>query len=89
MIRHIHRKAMSDSVPNVEPQIAKPDDPSVPAGADLVFICDVLHHVPNRSEWLKKLHSQMSSGARIAIIEFKSGKLPKDRPSRSRFPKPT
>jgi len=80
MIRHIHRKAMSDSVPNVEPQIAKPDDPSVPAGADLVFICDVLHHVPNRSEWLKKLHSQMSSGARIAIIEFKSGKLPEGPP---------
>ena len=80
MIRHIHHKAMSEGIPNVEPRIAKPDDPGVPKDADLVFICDVLHHVPNRPEWLKKLHAEMQKGARLVIIEFKSGKLPEGPP---------
>ena len=80
MIRHIHRKTMSESISNVEPRIAKSDEPGVPRNANLIFICDVLHHVSNRSAWLKKLYSQMASGARVAIIEFKSGKLPEGPP---------
>jgi ubiquinone/menaquinone biosynthesis C-methylase UbiE len=80
MIRHIHHKAMTEGISNLEPQVAKPDDPGVPKNADLVFVCDVLHHVPNRSEWITKLYSEMPSGARLAIIEFKSGKLPEGPP---------
>jgi SAM-dependent methyltransferase len=87
MIRHIHHKAMSEGISNVEPRIAKPDDPGVPSDADLVFVCDVLHHVPNRSEWLKKLHAQMPGGSRVAIIEFKSGKLPEGPPESVKIPK--
>jgi len=87
MARHVHGKVMSSGLLNVEAQIAKPDDPGVPAGADLVFVCDVLHHVPKRSEWLKKLHSQMRSGAKLALIEFKAGKLPEGPPEAIKIPK--
>jgi SAM-dependent methyltransferase len=80
MIRHIQHKAISEGVSNVESQIAAVSDPGVPANADLVFVCDVLHHVPNRSQWLKKLHAEMPAGARLAIIEFKSGELPQGPP---------
>jgi arsenite methyltransferase len=87
MIRHIHHKAMSEGISNVEPRIAKPDDPGVSSEADLVFVCDVLHHVPNRAEWLNKLHAQMPKGARLVIIEFKSGKLPEGPPASVKIPK--
>ena len=40
MIRHIHHKAMTEGVRNVQAAFAKPDDPGVPAEADLVFMCD-------------------------------------------------
>ena len=76
MIRHIHHKAMTEGVRNVQVAFAKPDDPGVPAEADLVFMCDVLHHIQDRPAWLAKLAAQMHKGARLALVEFKEGKLP-------------
>jgi len=80
MIRHIHHKVVQDGITNVEARIVASDDPGLPADVDLVFLCDVLHHVPNRAEWLNTLSSQMSSGAKLVLIEFKTGKLPEGPP---------
>lgn len=80
MIRHVHHKAMTSGVNNIQVKLAEKDDPSVPADADLVFICDVLHHVKGRPAWLKKLHGQMKAGSRLALIEFKEGPLPEGPP---------
>ena len=80
MIRHIHHKAMTEGVRNVQVAFAKPDDPGVPAEADLVFMCDVLHHIQDRPAWLAKLAAQMHKGARLALVEFKEGKLPEGPP---------
>jgi ubiquinone/menaquinone biosynthesis C-methylase UbiE len=52
----------------------------VPAEADLVFMCDVLHHIQDRPAWLAKLAAQMHKGARLALVEFKEGKLPEGPP---------
>ena len=80
MIRHIHHKAMTEGVRNVQVAFAKPDDPGVPAEADLVFMCDVLHHIQDRPAWMAKLAAQMHKGARLALVEFKEGKLPEGPP---------
>jgi len=80
MIRHIHHKAMTEGVRNLQAVFAKPDDPGVPAEADLVFMCDVLHHIQDRPAWLAKLAAQMHKGARLALVEFKEGKLPEGPP---------
>jgi len=40
----------------------------------------VLHHVPNQPAWLGKLAQEMKAGARLALIEFKEGKLPQGPP---------
>ena len=87
MIRHIHHKAMSQQIANVEPVVATPGDPKVPPGADLVFVCDVLHHVQDRAGWLKKLHAEMHGGTRLVLIEFKSGDLPQGPPEKVKIPK--
>jgi SAM-dependent methyltransferase len=87
MVRHIHHKVMSEGIPNVEARLADPNDPKLPTGADVVFLCDVLHHVQQRPQWLKMLHTQMSSGARLVLIEFKAGKLPEGPPEAVKIPK--
>ena len=86
MIRHIHHKAMTEGVKNIEVLLGKPDDPSLSAGADLVFMCDVLHHVAGRTAWLAKLTSEMKPGARLILIEFKEGKLPEGPPESVKIP---
>jgi 2-polyprenyl-3-methyl-5-hydroxy-6-metoxy-1,4-benzoquinol methylase len=80
MIRHIHHKAMTEGVRNLQVAIAKPDDPGVSSEADLVFMCDVLHHIQDRPTWMAKLAKQMHKGARLALVEFKEGKLPEGPP---------
>ncbi len=87
MVRHIHHRAMSKNIRNVEAKLIRKPDPGVPAGADVVFVCDVLHHVMDRPAWLGKLASQMKKGARLVLIEFKEGKLPQGPPEAAKIPR--
>lgn len=86
MIRHIHHKAMTDGVQNLEATLINADAPSVPAGVDLVFICDVLHHVSDRPAWLSGISRAMAFGARLVLIEFKEGDLPEGPPESMKIP---
>ena len=85
MLRHIHHKAMTEGVNNIEVIKSTPDDPKVPADVDLVFVCDVIHHVKNQKMWLQQLSRQMKRGAHVVVIEFKEGDLPEGPPARSRY----
>lgn len=87
MIRHIHHRAMTTGIQNIQVKLIKPDNPSVDANADLVFICDVLHHVKDRAAWMKAIVSAMKPGARLALIEFKEGKLPEGPPEGAKIPR--
>jgi SAM-dependent methyltransferase len=87
MVRHIHHKAMTEKVPNLEVVLGKPEDPGVPEGATVVFLCDVLHHVPDPAAWLGKLAGEMKTGTRLVLIEFKEGKLPQGPPEKLKLPR--
>ncbi len=87
MIRHIHHRAMAEGVTNLSPVIIKAEDPQVPGAADVVFVCDVLHHVQGREAWLKRVASEMKPGARFVLIEFKEGKLPEGPPESVKIPR--
>jgi len=80
MVRHIHHRSKSESIDNIEARIIAPDDPGIDASVDLVFVCDVLHHVQQRHAWLRRLHDEMKAGARLALIEFREGDLPEGPP---------
>jgi ubiquinone/menaquinone biosynthesis C-methylase UbiE len=85
MIRHIHHKAMADGAANVQPVLIQPADPAIPVGADLVFVCDVLHHVADRTAWLGKLAAEMKTGSRLVLIEFREGQLPEGPPESAKI----
>ena len=87
MLRHIHHKALSEGVKNVEVIKSTPDDPKIPADVDLVFLCDVLHHVKDSELWLRKLSMQMKKGSQLVVIEFKEGDLPQGPPAAVKIPK--
>ena len=87
MIRHIHHKAMTEGFANVTAVLSKPEDPGIPPGTDIVFVCDVLHHVQDRAGWLAKLGREMRRGAKLVLIEFKEGKLPEGPPEHGKIPR--
>ena len=81
MVQHIRHKAMNEGLMNIDSILAVGDDPSIPGGVDLVFICNVLHHVAgSKSAWLSKLSGELRAGAKVVLIEFKEGNLPEGPP---------
>jgi ubiquinone/menaquinone biosynthesis C-methylase UbiE len=47
----------------------------------------VLHHVTNREAWLGALARELRPGARLAVIEFREGRLPQGPPEAVKIPK--
>lgn len=68
------RKSSPD---NVETILATVDDPKLPpASVDMIFICDVLHHISNRPAYYEKLSKALRPGGRIVNIDFYKKPLP-------------
>jgi arsenite methyltransferase len=62
---------------NVEIVIAAQDDPKLPpASADVIFFCNVLHHIDHRPAYLRKLKAALKPGGRIVNLDFYKKPLP-------------
>ncbi len=62
---------------NLQTVLAAPDDPKLaPSSVDVIFFCDVLHHIDNRAAYYVKLDKALKPGGRIVIVDFYKNKLP-------------
>ncbi len=67
----INKKAAAARVSNVKTVLGKFTDPALPANdVDVAFINDVLHHIEDRSTYLKNLARYVKPDGRIALIDF-------------------
>jgi arsenite methyltransferase len=72
MIDYMNADAKKLKLPDYEARLVRPDDPELaPKSADVIFFCDVLHHIDDRAAYLKKLKPALKSGGRVAVIDFK------------------
>jgi len=62
---------------NLTVVLAAADDPRLPEqSVDLVFFCDVLHHIQNRAKYYTKLLKALKPGGRVVVIDFYKKDLP-------------
>ena len=62
---------------NLQTVLAAPDDPRLPPqSAEMIFFCDVLHHIQNRPAYYAKLAKILKPGGRIVVIDFFKKPLP-------------
>ncbi|WP_447973236.1 class I SAM-dependent methyltransferase [Nitrospira sp. Kam-Ns4a] len=55
----------------VELILASPEDPKLPpASTDLIFLCNVYHHLEERTTYFTRLMPALRPGGRVAIIDF-------------------
>lgn len=80
---YIQSRAKQAGVTNVHTVLGEPTDPKLPAAdVDMAFFHDVLHHIENRSAYLKNLVKYLKPDARIAIIDYLPAQSPhRDEPS--------
>jgi cyclopropane fatty-acyl-phospholipid synthase-like methyltransferase len=51
--------------------LALPDNPKLPTDlVDVIFLCDVYHHLEDRAAYFANIRSALKAGGRIAIIDF-------------------
>ena len=77
LIEHLRQRAEDEDLPQVDPILGEPDDPKLPAKeVDLVLVVDTWHHIDDRISYLGDLSQALSSGGKIAIVDFHEGELP-------------
>ncbi len=51
--------------------LARPDDPKLTLDSvDLIFLCNVYHHLDNRTTYFSNVRSALKPGGRVAVIDF-------------------
>ena len=85
MIRHIHHKSMLNGVQNIEVKLIDAVKPEVPENIDIVFMCDVMHHIADPVQWMTGIVKQLPENAKFHIIEFKQGDIPNGPPENAKI----
>ncbi len=71
LLKHVQQTAKSEGIPNITTVLAPEDSPGLKAGSvDVALICDTLHHIAKRQEYLMNLRSCLKPGGKVAIIDF-------------------
>jgi arsenite methyltransferase len=69
--------AARNAPPSLQTILSVPDDPRLlPQSVDVVFFCDVLHHIESRPAYYAKLAKALKPGGRIVVIDFHKKDLP-------------
>jgi len=69
--------AGSSAPANLQTILAAPDDPHLPPqSVDLIFFCDVVHHLGDPPAYYRKLAGVLKPDGRIVVIDFYKKPLP-------------
>jgi ubiquinone/menaquinone biosynthesis C-methylase UbiE len=69
--------AVTGAPSNLQTILAAPDDSRLPPeSVDMIFFCDVVHHLGNRPAYYRKLAGVLKPGGRIVVIDFYNRPLP-------------
>lgn len=71
MVALLTERVEEEGHENIEVILADPNDPRLSEGRlDLVFTCNVYHHLKNRSAYFARLEKSLRPDGRVAIIDF-------------------
>ncbi len=87
MVRYLKERAQREKLPNLEPVLAAPDDPRLPAKVDRVLVVDTYHHIEAREAYFRRLRASLKPGGEVAIVDF-TPDAPMGPPKRARIPAP-
>ncbi|MFB3923954.1 MAG: class I SAM-dependent methyltransferase [Terriglobia bacterium] len=77
LLEYIERRAQEEKLENIQTILADPNDPKLGSNSvDLIFICDVLHHLNDRDKYYPQLLRALRPSGRLVDIDFHKRKLP-------------
>jgi SAM-dependent methyltransferase len=85
MVRYLNARAAREKLTRLRSVLGGADDPRLPEKVDLVFICNTYHHIERRAAYFTRLAAWLRPGGRLAVVDFKLGKIPVGPPERERI----
>jgi cyclopropane fatty-acyl-phospholipid synthase-like methyltransferase len=73
MAKYIEDRAEKEGLTNVRGVVAASEDAKLPERVDVILVVDTYHHLSHRPAYFRKLLGSLTSGGRIAIIDFRRG----------------
>jgi ubiquinone/menaquinone biosynthesis C-methylase UbiE len=70
LLKKIEKKKKKKKIDNLKSVLASVEDFNLPEPVDIMFMCDVLHHVENKSNFLNNVHKYLKHDGIVAIIDF-------------------
>ena len=71
MVRYMTERAEREGVANLVAVQGTAEDPALPEGLDVVFVCDVYHHIADRTGFFGAVATKLAPGGRVVIVDFK------------------
>lgn len=88
LLEYIERRAKEEQLDNIQTILADPNDPKLGSNSvDLIFICDVLHHINDRAKYYPLLSRALRPSGRLVNIDFHKRKLPVGPPEEMKIDK--
>lgn len=86
MVDYLAQRADKERLPQLSSVLGTPEDPQLPEPVDLIFLCNTYHHIQGRTDYFRRAAARLRPGGRLAIVDFKMGKLPVGPPEAMRVP---
>jgi cyclopropane fatty-acyl-phospholipid synthase-like methyltransferase len=71
MVAWLAERAEQDGLSNLEAVQAAPDDPHLPGPVDVVFMCNVFHHLADATAYFEAVAGKLEPDGRVVIVEFR------------------
>jgi cyclopropane fatty-acyl-phospholipid synthase-like methyltransferase len=71
MVAHLKARAASAQLSNLTPVLASATSPNLPAPVDVMLVVNTYHHIADRPAYFRALRASLTSGGRIAIVDFR------------------
>ncbi len=71
MVAWLAQRAQKQGLSNLEAVQAEPDDPRLPASVDLVFMCNVFHHLGDPKAYFEAVAGKLEPDGRVVIVDFR------------------
>ena len=77
MVEYMNADAQKRGLKNYMARQVKSNDPQLsPGSANVIFICNTYHHLPDRVDYVRALVPALRSNGRVIVVDFKDGSIP-------------
>jgi SAM-dependent methyltransferase len=76
MVRYLSDRAQREGLANLVAVQGTAADPRLPEPVDVVFVCNVYHHIDDRPAFFGRIADALAPGGRLVLVDFKKDAPP-------------